>query len=114
MRISDWSSDVCSSDLAGPAAVVRCTAVRSVRCDCTERPVQSAALSVFGAAPPPRCAADAEIGIASCRERECQYLSISVVAVSFIIKIYSTSHPSANDHRKLTYLGFSYLLFEYY
>src|SRR3546814_5642566 len=47
---------------AGPAAVVRCTAVRSVRCDCTERPVQSAALAVFGAAPPPRCAADSVTG----------------------------------------------------
>src|SRR3546814_7205517 len=39
MRISDWSSDVCSSDLDGPVAlmVVECTADLSIRATATLR-----------------------------------------------------------------------------
>src|SRR3546814_11072389 len=79
MRISDWSSDVCSSDLrASP-----CDAARSIqRCD-RRFPV---ARVLRPARPPRRSAANpeprSEIGRASCRERGCQYESISVVAVS--------------------------------
>src|SRR3546814_14309633 len=64
MRISDWSSDVCSSDLLS-ASVARGRAARRT------------------GAPGP---ADRhgghhrQLGRASCRERVCQYVQISVVA----------------------------------
>src|SRR3546814_12460005 len=91
MRISDWSSDVCSSDLAFDQQ-------RSEGERLGRRPVDVLAgldhlalgfelardLAVevevcrhFGEAE-----ADFQIGRASCRERVCQYGSISVVAVS--------------------------------
>src|SRR3546814_14343547 len=96
MRISDWSSDVCSSDLHDPAPGV-------VRIDCqggyaqigfdAGRPLINdkarrcgiAALAInncihFAALWPEVEAL--EIGRASCRERVCPYVSISVVAVS--------------------------------
>src|SRR3546814_9781734 len=77
MRISDWSSDVCSSDLsvAGfqkeglprPAAIgVFCASLGKLADG------DSAVLSgpLNGARPAPR----SEIGRASCRERVCQYV----------------------------------------
>src|SRR3546814_12105320 len=73
MRISDWSSDVCSSDLGFPdhgRHAVRCLAWRH-RARCADH---------FGAHHQRQTAH--EIGRASCRERVCQYVSISVVAVS--------------------------------
>src|SRR3546814_9841615 len=91
MRISDWSSDVCSSDLRAEqmphavafeeqreveragrhgleiiGAVEEGGAVEIGRADLAQRFEE-----IIG-----------EIGRASCRERGCQYLSISVVAVS--------------------------------
>src|SRR3546814_8993840 len=74
MRISDWSSDVCSSDLsldidpsrlvlAGDSAGATLAAVTALRL----RDEGGAAV---------------QIGRASCRERVCQYVSISVVAAS--------------------------------
>src|SRR3546814_18635692 len=98
MRISDWSSDVCSSDLI----------IRVVAVDIGERIVTGAAafavcrieqidgLPVMGAEARARIVILAfpiedddraspgqqEIGRASCRERVWQYVSISVVAVS--------------------------------
>src|SRR3546814_17090336 len=86
MRISDWSSDVCSSDLArrlenfagdefGHGAVVerlsgpRFLIVPAVPLSLAALRAQERALHV-------------EIGRASCRERVCWYVSISVVAVS--------------------------------
>src|SRR3546814_16956568 len=80
MRISDWSSDVCSSDLpsmqarrqqhAGDQVVDRVRADRR-----PQRP--GAAIDPCEQRPHHR-----EIGRASCRERVCQYVSNSVVAVS--------------------------------
>src|SRR3546814_1359922 len=61
MRISDWSSDVCSSDLPRLSLAVR----RSAR----HSPGASAAPS-----PSPSAGSPAEIGRASCRERVCQYV----------------------------------------
>src|SRR3546814_4062796 len=60
MRISDWSSDVCSSDLVLrqprlPAAVAATSCSRMP-------PIASSAASIR------------EIGRASCRERVCQYV----------------------------------------
>src|SRR3546814_16054964 len=82
-RISDWSSDVCSSDL--PAVILDLADIDPVfanrigqRLQCIRpagvedgRPVE---MPVRG---------DQEIGRASCRVRVCQYVLISVVAVSF-------------------------------
>src|SRR3546814_7427720 len=92
MRISDWSSDVCSSDLGlladndghraavlgiggfgrtefGGAFLAIADHVDAARVDAERRQV------IF------------QIGRASCRERVCQYVSISVVAVSLKKKI---------------------------
>src|SRR3546814_17365083 len=92
MRISDWSSDVCSSDLFERVGVHRVehrphlgqrggviARIIGLRAEQLER----------------RAIADqrvaAEIGNASCRERGCQYVSTSVGAVSVQIKKYM--HP---------------------
>src|SRR3546814_18408998 len=90
MRISDWSSDVCSSDLQFQGAVRE-----AVRIPVAMSPLLQ--LPVIGAAIAPGRAigiitADSgnlttefmaqEIGRASCRERVCAYVWISVVAVS--------------------------------
>src|SRR3546814_20611128 len=103
MRISDWSSDVCSSDLR--ADVVRAAVLvlqvvgvlphvqaqdRGVaRADALhERAVQvGAALDrelagLVHAKPRPAAAEAGKIGRASCRERECQFVYISVGAVA--------------------------------
>src|SRR3546814_16305990 len=80
MRISDWSSDVCSSDLPRRRAAAHRGAPGPWRLSpwpwafCPRRP-----RSRFSscARPCPR-----QIGRASCRESVCQYVSISVVAVS--------------------------------
>src|SRR3546814_18037511 len=99
MRISDWSSDVCSSDLPTLRPARGTVGAGSGRSD--------GATSVFGApsrsasvrtdAPPIIAAMQSarvqshrlsdEIGRASCRERVCQYVSISVVAVLLKKKI---------------------------
>src|SRR3546814_15845231 len=101
MRISDWSSDVCSSDLlfimvaesteilapmsqfgwatawAGVAAAIAAMlAVRNGPPDAV-RMMRSMA-SGWAVSKTWKM----EIGRASCRERVCQYVSISVVAVS--------------------------------
>src|SRR3546814_3720781 len=60
MRISDWSSDVCSSDLS---ICVRAQAARGGE----EQPVDRRTA-------PGEPARAAEIGRASCRERVCQYV----------------------------------------
>src|SRR3546814_3955948 len=62
MRISDWSSDVCSSDLSGQA-------VRGARV------AQGIAQDVFASrAGISRSYMGKKIGRASCRERVCQYV----------------------------------------
>src|SRR3546814_18901735 len=89
MRISDWSSDVCSSDLC-PARRPR-PRPRPGR----GRPMlfgsRSAAASALPCSSlPSSCASGSdEIGRASCRERVCQYVLISVVAVSLKKKTYT-------------------------
>src|SRR3546814_3792098 len=93
MRISDWSSDVCSSDLASNA---RSGAnVLTLKSPPTEKGILFArhAMAVFAAKGNMHEAAQiakthygdespvtkAQIGRASCRERVCQYVEISVV-----------------------------------
>src|SRR3546814_10403103 len=83
MRISDWSSDVCSSDLFGvmperPVAEVRYDRLRFVE------PLMEREIVVRRPAPAARRGKRMviKIGRASCRERVCQDVKISVVAVS--------------------------------
>src|SRR3546814_18768147 len=98
MRFSDGSSDVCSSDLETLERI----AAEGVDLlvvdggDGTVRDVISAAPAAFGDRMPrmailpsgqtnalaPAPGVPLEIGRASCRERVCQYVSVSVVAVS--------------------------------
>src|SRR3546814_16423790 len=106
MRISDWSSDVCSSDLRRLKGEERLRLHRLQRRDALEageedrgnrlvamdvhRPVDAAFIhriphaQHLGAALRRRIVPFAveEIGRASCRERVCQYVLISVVAVA--------------------------------
>src|SRR3546814_15779796 len=111
MRISDWSSDVCSSDLyivtrilggdwpegnrvpsenelTRELSVSRMTVHRALRELTTEgwlERVQGA--GTFVAPPKPQ---SEEIGRASCRERVCQSVSHAVVAVSLKKNTYQT------------------------
>src|SRR3546814_9905897 len=84
MRISDWSSDVCSSDLAWriAAGVVSIGSAPQAHRPAAATVVSSAASRRIGALldEVPAHEADrvglldAEIGRASCRERVCQYV----------------------------------------
>src|SRR3546814_19856937 len=110
MRISDWSSDVCSSDLlagqqistvdnsrtfapniacqktatmlevvvqpSGTGDLGRVSIARDTDLDGTVDATSNLPVPVSG------ICANGEIGRASCRERVCQYVSISGVAVS--------------------------------
>src|SRR3546814_19248055 len=90
MRISDWSSDVCSSDLALPHhGCDHGHAQRQARLGRAGDRLRLAALFRFhagksagGVDEGDHRQAELEIGRASCRERVCQYVKISVVAVS--------------------------------
>src|SRR3546814_15901813 len=83
MRISDWSSDVCSSDLgvrvaAGtPLMMLNGAANRDPRrFECPEE------LRLDRANAQSHIAFGREIGRASCRASVCQYVSLPVVPVS--------------------------------
>src|SRR3546814_15772078 len=97
MRISDWSSDVCSSDLPVTPYPYRPNAKRwqkgyiETRFRYTNNPWTYVAFWMLSYElanrwPESQCptlrAEWDKIGRASCRERVCQYVSISVVAVS--------------------------------
>src|SRR3546814_16636693 len=80
MRISDWSSDVCSSDLERTQVLLH-------RPDRVHPVVDKKHLTAAFDLAQDRLADQAravgtEIGRASCRDRVCQYVSLSVVAVS--------------------------------
>src|SRR3546814_4560819 len=79
MRISDWSSDVCSSDLGDERRQPR--AGRALR---VEHQPQFRGLAGDRRPHPPDESRDGrgEIGRASCRERVCKYVSILGVGVS--------------------------------
>src|SRR3546814_13957478 len=92
MRISDWSSDVCSSDLEVCRTPARAVQGRSA----PARQGTGAPRHLRRSPPLPRprprdphprrsvegALRHIEIGRASCRERVCQYVEISVVAGS--------------------------------
>src|SRR3546814_14178631 len=106
MRISDWSSDVCSSDLFGHIARdehrehrqhlleqpgVEPALRRGMARDGAANVLRSEDLAPYLVALPDRRRLRSQhriehIGRASCRERVCQYVSISAVAVSFKTK----------------------------
>src|SRR3546814_11534301 len=111
MRISDWSSDVCSSDRIARAnrgcrrqrgfaralirLLIRPRIGEDQRVNCKRLVAQQRARRVeisesddaraAGCRANKRadCCGAVELGRASCRERMCQYVSISVVGVSF-------------------------------
>src|SRR3546814_12396917 len=107
MRISDWSSDVCSSDLTGHEAEPVSERTRD-RAGAGRRPDEGEPGEVEADRPRRRALAEddvdlevlhrgvedlladarepVEIGRASCRERGCQDVYISVVAVSLKTK----------------------------
>src|SRR3546814_18694579 len=97
MRISDWSSDVCSSDLkldilgktGRGKRLARGAAAEDGRNLVLQLAVGSTCRARLRRRPPLQSLDDGagaeqvldEIGRATCRERVCQYVSISVVAV---------------------------------
>src|SRR3546814_5541332 len=73
MRISDWSSDVCSSDLvAATGGVVGIGYWDAAVCDTSPASIARAMKHVRDLVGIPYVAL--EIGRASCRERVCQYV----------------------------------------
>src|SRR3546814_10572854 len=83
MRISDWSSDVCSSDLGNwPKAISICsrhaggTCRSNIRATTRSRgePVCSCESGNLGSGPILCGSGLLQIGRASCRERVCQYV----------------------------------------
>src|SRR3546814_5952156 len=73
LRISDWSSDVCSSDLEHPLGQIARRA--SHHADLAQGPVDRLELGVAHLLDhAPARPSDREIGRASCRERVCQYV----------------------------------------
>src|SRR3546814_18197904 len=90
LRISDWSSDVCSSDLGFGA---------ESRGDRAGGGVEAVEVGHRAALVRPAYPPTPEIGRASCRERVCQYVSISVVAVSLKKTITITPTRTDKEHR---------------
>src|SRR3546814_18325785 len=90
MRISDWSSDVCSSDLSRHdvrehrAAVSDGQLYRGPSPDDCERLVRRSRRrgDTIPDGPVYQVTSMREIGRASCRERVCKYVEISVVDVT--------------------------------
>src|SRR3546814_3988578 len=75
MRISDWSSDVCSSDLASATAMVpsflgAIGSHKHFKTYTIDQSAKSISLGRIGMWNAPRH----QIGRASCRERVCQYV----------------------------------------
>src|SRR3546814_18937175 len=85
LRISDWSSDVCSSDLSRPSRTRRAT-----RCGTSSTPRGRKSATAWSTSTTIRASASrsngrrwsGKIGRAACRGRVCKYVSLSVVAVS--------------------------------
>src|SRR3546814_17190059 len=103
MRISDWSSDVCSSDLlreeiaidsqllvhiTGEVGVLQ-HVFAHIQEHGIHQPYHAVHMRLEGGGQVHRVV---EIGRASCRERVCQYVYISVVAVSLKKKENITAH----------------------
>src|SRR3546814_16080976 len=99
MRISDWSSGVCSSDLIGVRPGRRADDVEGVvdvRHPMAQRIVHRVLQRLRSRNDRDHLRAQ-QIGRASCKERVCQYVYISVSAVSLKQKIINlTTHTITN------------------
>src|SRR3546814_21021969 len=109
MRISEWSSDVCSSDLARVAdldvSVEYAEFPRQVLAAadvvCTLTPSKEPIARGAWFRPGLHLNAVGELGRASCRERVCQYVSIWVVAVP--LQKTNQPHTSTPHSTETTY-----------
>src|SRR3546814_13253596 len=100
MRISDWSSDVCSSDLPdGPSSATTppSDTSRSIPRSTSTGAAPVPSVSVRFRADIARDRLVTQIGRASCRERVCQYVQISAVAVSFKEKRHKQIWGASDD-----------------
>src|SRR3546814_16266811 len=108
MRISDWSSDVCSSDLANGSSTGDCTRPTRHRAATAGQSAGTARLRAKAARPHAGRTPGAdglrrrEIGRASCRERVCKYVSISVVAVLLKKKTWNRPKNHISCHNSKT------------
>src|SRR3546814_19260943 len=92
MRISDWSSDVCSSDLLAGDAGEDFGNMEGLGQEALDfARARDGQLVLFAQFIHAENGND-EIGRASCRERVCQYVKSSVVAVSLKKQKYITVH----------------------
>src|SRR3546814_9641819 len=85
MRISDWSSDVCSSDLLNVVFGEPDHVSKTLLASPVFKKVTLTGSTAVGKLLLKRAAETlkaSKIGRASCRERVCQYVSLSVVAGS--------------------------------
>src|SRR3546814_21135051 len=105
MRISDWRSDVCSSDLAtanaGGLGILASATMTFEELEAAVAKTKSLTGKPFGVT----IRADAtdageQLGRASSRERGCQYVWISVVAVSIQKKHTDTKRKTNNSKKR--------------
>src|SRR3546814_11778648 len=114
MRISDWSSDVCSSDLFGCVALEQADLgprrimfgkprdlLEQFRPPMIVEPPRRERLLRLGKAGQHIGGEGGEIGRASCRERVCQYVSISVFSGS--LKKKQSNREINEDTNKIEY-----------
>src|SRR3546814_19263264 len=97
-RISDWSADVCSSDLRGTLCPKGAGLTDFIK---SPNRLKYPEYRAPGSDKWQRISWDDapdQIGRASCRERECQYVSISVVAVSLTNKNMKHTTRFENQH----------------
>src|SRR3546814_16667597 len=97
MRISDWSSDVCSSDLEVPERTDDDGLDGDAHEQAHDEDAHGGEQHGRPAVGPGQRVGAVEIGRASCRERVCQYVSISVVAVS-LKKKYAQESVQTSQH----------------
>src|SRR3546814_16189582 len=98
--MSDWSSDVCSSDLV-PEVLLSDETDEGIRQQFGVGAIDPLKMNFISPSWNPIYhirAWNAEIGTASCRERVCQYASISVVPVS----LNKTAHTQYTTTRSST------------
>src|SRR3546814_20082921 len=102
MRISDWSSDVCSSDLIALTVVSATGHLLRQEGRHLREGDQQADHDHHDDEERQRRPrqVEQEIGRASCRERVCQYVYISVVAVSLKKKKNEQSHITHTDNKQ--------------
>src|SRR3546814_14665813 len=99
MRISDWSSDVCSSDLPPRIEIILVDIEPGATVAVADH-ARLARLRRRGPAQPGPAVGAVHaggIGSASCRERVWQYVSLSWVSVSFKKKIATKKSQASAD-----------------